>query len=160
MSFYIREFEWEVLDPKIHERVNEVLSSWGGTPYANGQIVKGVASYCAAFPVAVLDELFSVDLPIPKLSFHRTTTAKRNLKFMLERYKEECSVLQLEPRSLEPGDVLVLGEQSPTHCMIVGGTVNHFWHSNSPLGVVRTGCGFHSQILRVYRVTNKVKWIS
>lgn len=160
MSFYIRQFTWSLLDPAIHERVESVCESWYRTPYASGQIVKKRASYCAAFPVAVLDELFGVTERIPKLAFQKSKDAKRNLKFMLERYKDYCSVLHLEPELLEPGDVLVLGKEGPTHCLIVGGTKNHFWHSDSPLGVVRTGASFNLPILRLYRVTDKIKWVS
>lgn len=159
MSFYTREFTWATLDSKIHERVDIVLESWNRTPYVSGQCMKKVACYCAALPVAVWDELFGVEKPMSKLSFLKRNAAQRSLRFMLDRYKDICSIKDVVPENLEPGDVIVFGSKGPVHCMVVGGTVNHFWHSEPRIGVVRTGAGFYADILRVYRPTDKMKWM-
>jgi len=167
MSFFTLDLLWKSVaglteeeNKKLSFLVDSVCSSWDRTPWREGQICKGVGAYCAALPIAILDELYGVEEEIPKLAYVKRKHVQRSAKLMLTRYKEYADVNKIEPgEGIEPGDILVVGEASPNHVYIAGGFQSHLWHADRTPGVCRTGLGFYSSLLRVYRTTNKRSWL-
>lgn len=166
-SFHILDLEWVGVSELSAEenkqlvcRVEEVCSSWDGTPFRKGQICKGVGAYCAALPIAILDELFGITEEIPKLAYLKKKQILKSARFMLDRYKDLADVFTVKNiTAIEPGDLFVVGIPHPVHVYLAGGHQSHLWHTCQSIGVCRTGLGFYDPLSKVYRVSNKRSWL-
>lgn len=147
-------------------RMDRILAEWEGTPYRDGQSVKGVGTFCTAFVCAVLDELYrrTPATPLPQIptdaSMHDRATAWRGLRWFLSHYPAhealECTIVQ-------PGDILVTGPQSggPGHAIFVGPRENTLWQCSG--GAVHF-TGMHIPdtytLFAVYRFADRASWLS
>lgn len=158
-------FTWRPVDAAIEAHVQRVLDSWVGTPYRDGQQVKGVGTDCVRFVVATIDELFGRPCqPIPKLPgdacLHDRASAMRVMRIILEKYQPMEEVVN---GTLEPGDVLVVGPPrgGPGHAMFAGARRNTIYQATTA-GVHQCGLSFpphYCKLFHVFRATEKEKWI-
>lgn len=143
---------------RIERRLAAILSGIEGTPFHQLR--------CADFAVRVLDELYglpteeAVASQIPTdIAAHDRRGAVRAMRMLLERYP--CHK-RLRGRSVEPGDLLVVGPVGggPGHVMIVGPKENTAWHSLPRSGVHQTGMFLpeHYKFYRAYRCTDREEW--
>jgi cell wall-associated NlpC family hydrolase len=150
------------------ERLQQVLDSWRGTKYANGQGLKGVRADCVGFVGGVLDELHGYDVenlpPLerhaPDLAWHDPVEAAR-ISVRISRRWPHC-VLHPNLWFPQPGDVPLLAvnaERIGGHVAIMGARPNEVWHCADGSGVCFTGIGAVRQsILRVWRPLEKESW--
>jgi hypothetical protein len=160
-------FDWLPISPVIETHIHEVLESWVGTPYMDGQNVKGVGCDCVRFVTGAIDELFGRELiPIPKLPsdacLHDREASMRVMRIILEKYQPLEDVL--EEGTLEPGDIIVNGPPTggPGHAMFAGVQPNTLYQATRQ-GVFRCGMQLsiqYSKIFAVYRCTVKETWVS
>lgn len=140
--------------------------AWEGTPYREGQSVRGVGTFCTAFVCAVLDELYqdgrATSLPeIPTdASMHDRSTALAGLRWFLRRYPEHAEVTS---GKIQPGDVLVTGPSGggPGHAILVGPRENTLWQCSGG-SVHFTGMALPDcyQLHAVYRMKDRIRWLS
>jgi len=139
-----------------------LLRSWDGTPYMAGQQVQQVGVDCVRFVSAVLDALLGrqrtgmPDLP-QDTAMHNRTKAIAAMRAIIRLYPEAKVVRN--PRFIEPGDVLVVGEATggPGHAIIVGPEPNTLWQTGTT-GVRKCGLGLidaSQRLFRVYRISNR-----
>lgn len=100
-------------------------------------------------------------LPSPRLpqdmAFHTRKAAMKAMRFLRRLYMPNIIVMD---GSIEPGDLLIVGpvRGGPGHLMIAGSQPNTLWHALKP-GVTQTGMSFFGEIIRIYRFTDKDKWL-
>lgn len=142
-------------------RIESLCSSWLGTPYRHGQRRRGAGVDCANFIVAVLDELYGVQLPpIPTFPAGAGATSEKAepaIRAIMSRFPHE-RVNPSEP--IEPGDVVfTLTGDHVGHVLLAGVRAGELWHAARGVGVCRTGLGAYAgQIDRLYRPLNKELW--
>lgn len=139
-----------------------LLRSWEGTPYMAGQQMQKVGVDCVRFVSAVLDAALRRErTAMPELpqdtAMHDRTRAIAAMRLIMRLYPEAEVVRN--PRFVEPGDVLVVGEASggPGHAIIVGPEPNTLWQTGT-LGVHKGGFGLidvSQRLFRVYRLRNR-----
>lgn len=148
-------------------RLERILDSWDGTPYAIGQQMKGAGVDCVRFVAAVLDELYGYKrLPVQDLphdvALHQRETAIAAMRLIMKLYEPNEPVLD---EILEPGDILVMAppKGGPGHAMIVGARENEIWHSTGKR-VQMTGIGFFDaghtgwKLFGAYRALDRERW--
>lgn len=138
-------------------RLESVCESWAGTPYVKSQRLRGVAVDCANFVVAVLDELYGLNLPpTPSLPAGEThEKAEPAIRAIMSRFPHRRLSAG---ESIEPGDVVFTRTGDHVgHVLICG--PRGLWHAIQGVGVCRTGLGCLSgKVDRVYRLLNKELW--
>lgn len=136
------------------------LLSWEGTPYMRGQRVKRTAVDCVNFLAGVLDALYkSVPLPVLKMPLDIGIHSKRDSWIMNRRLIEAYPHISVRNNDVEPGDVILAKRGlGPGHVLIVGPELNTVWHASSGGGVVKTGIAQIGQVVRVWRLLEKIKW--
>ena len=152
---------WVDIDPKIQERLEDVIMPWKGTPYMTGQQICGVGVDCVRFVCAVLDDLYGMrrqgveHMPYDTC-LHNPEGARRVMKKVLSRYDHETLNTF---RSVEPGDILMVGVNgAPGHAMIIGKR-NQLWHQSGK-SVVMTSAIFPVwKPVKLCRPKNKDLWI-
>ncbi len=155
----------------VSVRIHEVLESWVGTPYMEGQGVRGVATDCVRAVAGVLNDLFGyVRAPLERLpqdvALHAPDTARAALRRFLAIYQPHRRLERGEP--VEAGDVLVAGYNGPGHALIAGASQWSLYHATEFAGFHRAGRsafapaadGRPLQLFAVYRIGDKHKWAS
>jgi hypothetical protein len=152
-------------DPRACKRLGAILDTWERTPYSEnpGPNPKGIGVSCVGFLCGVLDELHRamdpIDYPsLPRdLGMNNPSEARTTLRHMLEAFPKHDRVNVM---SVQPGDILVVGQAGPGHAMIVGPRRNTIWHAGGP-SVHYTGWVLppHSKLFAVYRLRNRDSWI-
>jgi hypothetical protein len=135
----------------------------------HGQSCRGVVVDCVRFVVGVLDELYHVadskePVPVipPDASWHDPRGTMRVAQAIARRYPND----RIVGREIvgEPGDVIVmrtsLAVDSPGHVAIVGARRNTIWHANPGVGVIESGIGEAKQVMHVWRMKGKDRWLS
>lgn len=156
-------------------RLERILGEWEGTPYRNGQSLKGVGTFCTAFLCSVLDELYRKAQPTPlpdippDAAMHDPERARGGLRWFLETYPNHVRV---EPeidgpykgrRIVQPGDVLVSGPVGggPGHAILVGPRENTLWQCSGQsvhwTGLYLPDC---YSLFAAYRMTDRETWLS
>lgn len=155
---------WKGLSPELNTRVEEVCESWRGTQYGRGQKCKGVAADCFRSIFGALDDLFGrVILELPNIphdaAFHSPKTALRALE---EVEPQVPGVFRADTNEFNPGDVIIVGPNSPAHAMMVGGRRNVLWHCSNSTGWKPTGMGSSLAIFRRYSFTDEARsqWLN
>lgn len=144
--------------PVIRERLEPVLEAWRGTPWAEGQRVRGVASMCFGFVCGVLDELFGRRIPdelVPLDAEMRTRRGALAAMLRVRRfYRPNVVVLD---RVVWPGDVVVMGPDGrASHAAIVGLNQDELWETTrgsqvGPTHFAALGAR-RDRVVRVYRM--------
>lgn len=158
----INHLEWRDLDTCacVKPRLLKILQSWEGTPYMDGQRLRGVATNCIGFASGVLDELYGSESSFPRLppdtAMHNRREAMRIMRTMMRAFQHEQAI-----DYVEPGDVLVTGELGggPGHIIVVG--ERQLWQSTRFFGVRPTGLGLiqtHQVFHAAFRMLNKESW--
>lgn len=149
-------------------RVEEVLSSWKGTPYMALQSCKGKQGGidCVRFVCASADELYGYSrgplesLP-PDQSLHDREGCIAAMRLLCRRYEPLDDAT--EDEYVEPGDILVVGPKGggPGHAMFVGGSRGHIWECVQHYGVVLSGMPMlgDTELFRILRVKDKNSWL-
>lgn len=147
-------------------RLESVCQSWEGTPYLEGQCLKGKAADCIHFFSGTMDELYgsSRTQELRRLrgdvSLHNKEAVVRAMRAILKVFPERVEVLD---NTLEPGDVVVTGPANggPGHVMLAGGRRGILWHCTRQTGVQQTGYGILTleKLFAVYRATDKELWL-
>jgi cell wall-associated NlpC family hydrolase len=154
-----------VASPPYHARLDAVLRSWRGTPFAAGQCCRGRGADCRFFVVAVLDELHGVTAPKPRrlpldVRWNNPPGRLAALREFTGRYP--CRPLRVGREAYEPGDALVVCRpgQDPDrahHLAIVGvGDPAPLWHAG--LGGVTFTSLTHYRVGHGFRFTNRESW--
>lgn len=158
--------EWRTLP--CSERVDEILTSWSGTPYMALQARKGRGGGidCVRFVCCAADELYGfsrgpVESLPPDQALHDRKGAIEAMRAICRRYEPLDDAT--ESAYIEPGDIFVVGPigGGPGHAMIVGGYRGHIWECLQDGGVRRSGMpllGEHTELFRIYRVKDKHLW--
>ena len=144
--------------PIIGERLRPVLESWRGTPWAEGQRVRGVAAMCFGFVCGVLDELFGLRLPdelVPRDAQMRRRRGALAAMLRVRRFYRPNRVV-LGP-VVWPGDVVVMGPDGrAAHAAIVGPNPDELWETTRGASVRPTHLAALSarrdRIVRIYRM--------
>ena len=147
-------------------RLEEILLSWRGTPYREGQQCKGYGADCVRFVCAVLDELdgdYRKFKTLPSdASLHSPESARASMKQIMKIFMPH---LPVKDNTAEPGDILITGPKrgGPGHAMIVGFRRNTLWEATSPrihqVGWSLKG-NLHNKLFRVLRMTDRSKrWV-
>lgn len=142
------------------ERLMQVIHSWEGTPWIDGQQLRGRGVDCVRFVVGVLDELYRYDKPpvpvLPQhLGLHNRSDAIKATHAIASRYPH---VVVTEP---EPGDIVVvnIGEQGgPGHVAIFGDPPRLVWHAVSKVGVCFSSASSITRIYKIWRPLEKELW--
>jgi len=139
-----------------------LLRSWEGTPYLPAQQMQGVGVDCVRFVCAIYDALLQrkrTAMPIlpQDTALHDRKKAIRAMRQIRRLYPEMAPVRN--PRFVEPGDLLVVGETTggPGHAILVGPERNTLWQTGT-LGVYKGGFGLidtSQQLFRVYRLRDR-----
>lgn len=142
----------------IRERLTPALEGWRGTPWAEGQRVRGVASMCFGFVCGVLDELFGKRLPdedVPLDAEMRTRKSALAAMLRVRRFYRPNRVVR-EP-FVWPGDVVVMGPDGrASHAAIVGPRPDELWETTrgsevGPTHLAALGAR-RDRIVRIYRM--------
>lgn len=146
-------------------RMGRILNDWEGTPYADGQSVKGVGTFCTAFVCAVLDELYRKERPTPMpeipsdAAMHDRATAIAGLHWFLRHYPENE---RQDGDLVQPGDILITGPVGggPGHAMFVGPRENTLWQCSGE-SVHYTGMHLPDvyRLFAVYRMKDRHTWL-
>ncbi len=152
-------------DPRAVKRLERILESWERTPYSEspGENPKGQGVSCIGFICGVLDELAVAAVPIDyphlplDIGMNNPAGARSAMHALLGLFPDHERVNVM---SVQPGDVLVVGQGGPGHAMIVGPRRNTIWHAGGP-HVHYTGWVLppHSKLFAVYRLLNRDSWI-
>lgn len=159
---------WSPLDRpdaiEILERLEQVLQSWRGTPWLEGQRCKGERGGvdCRYFVAGVLDELYGVDhaRALPRVAndigVNDARAGARAVEAMMALYPHTINRSGLA----EPGDILIARRgMGPGHALIVGPRPNVAWHAMRGIGVTTIGPGRLSNlVMRIYRMSRKESW--
>lgn len=147
-------------------RMERILSQWEGTPYHEGQSLKGVGTFCTAFICSVLDELYQNRRPTPlpeiptDAAMHDRATAMRGLRWFLSHYPQHEEITST---IVQPGDILVTGPVGggPGHGILVGPRENTLWQCSGG-SVHFTGMSLPDayQLHAVYRMKDRTQWLS
>ena len=151
---------WEAGEPPavIRERLEPALEGWRGTPWAEGQRVRGVAAMCFGFVCGVLDELFGLRLPdelVPRDGQMRTRRGALAAMLRVRRFYRPNRIV-LGP-AVWPGDVVVMGPDGrAAHAAIVGPNPDELWETarGSQVGPTHLAAlaARGERIVRVYRM--------
>lgn len=151
-------------ESRLARRMGRIMAEWEGTPYLDGQCVKGVGTFCTAFVCSVLDELYGKDRPTPlpeiptDAAMHDPAKAREGLRWFLSHYPNHEK--RVDPH-VQPGDVLVTGPRGggPGHAILVGPCENTLWQCSGG-SVHFTGMSLPDQyqLFAVYRMTDRMKW--
>lgn len=148
----------------VERRLKDVLHSWRGTRYMDGQCVKGAGVDCVRFLACVLNELYREELAVPErlprdLSLHDPAGARAALRRFMETYPHDDVT---DAPALTPGDVLVTGpvDGGPGHAVLVGPVRNTLWEATTQ-GVDQTGWARPSteRVFRAFRLRERELWI-
>jgi len=150
----------------IRQKLEGVINSWKGTPYAPGQQAKGIGVDCVRFVTGIMDEMSNTThdyttLP-PDSYLHNPARSHAAVRQIIKLYAPFQKVID---GNIQPGDVLVVGPRQggPGHAYIVGCYDNELWDATGP-GVKKTsyaGALMNGMILhRAYRVLNSsYRWL-
>ena len=148
--------------------VQSLLEKWEGTPYMEGQRLRGVAVDCVNFFAAVYDDLCGfTESPAPVLklrgdrALHDRTSTMKVMRTLIQAYAPNC---RIDDGSIEPGDVAVTGPigGGPGHVLIASNETNSFFHATTDRGIVRAGATYFDGIqqpFKIYRYQNKLRWL-
>ena len=152
---------WSPGDPRVQQRVRRVLAAWEGTPYAMGQGTRRVATDCVGFVCGALSDLYRRRIPREHIAedaaLHRPEISKQAMRTMLEQFPSRRILAASERIEVEPGDVVVVGQNAPEHALIVGASAG-LWECLRRGGVRRTGLTPDRPIVAVYRPLLKESW--
>lgn len=153
------DFEWRETP---HDRqVRTVLDSWAGTPYREGERIKGKGVDCVNFAAGFLDEMRMQEHPteIRRLRGDRCLSAKGGTQKAMKAFLRAYDPMHEQQSAyyIEPGDLAVTGVEGPGHVLIAGATPNTWYHAVRPRGIVWTGSGRyeHEMPWRIYRYMKK-----
>lgn len=150
----------------IRDRLQEVLVSWLGTPYREGQCVKGMGCNCVFLGAGVLDELFGMEdrrkVPVldPEVSVWNDKKSWSVVRAMRTLWHGSDEV-----DFIEPGDLLVCrgtdsrtSPANPGHLMIASADPNIIFETSKNLGVYSTRLSHARPVIRIYRPRRKDLW--
>ena len=146
------------------QRLEQILESWRGTKYSNGQQLKGVGVDCTRFSGGVLDELRGVvttqvaALPYDA-SLHNKAGAESAMRELLRLY---APLRKVGGVTVQPGDFVITGPAGggPGHAMIAGPRRGELWQTNSRR-VWPSGLALNNQLQivhGVYRDERRREW--
>lgn len=158
---------WEPLNVPngllVEARLQGLLQSWQGTPYARGQQCPKSGVDCVRFVTAVLDGLNQFDsTPLDLVPFdaamHSREGAVRTIWSLCRGY----GLRAYRGADSQPGDVIIVSFRGggPGHAMLVGPKPNTIWHVGNR-GVVRcgwslpVGMSYHGTLRQVDRTNWK-----
>ncbi len=144
-------------------RLETVLRSWEGTPWAAGQCCPGRGVDCRYFVCGVLDELYQIRSPLPPrkpldTAIHNRDGAVTALRQLIDRYPSETIPVD---SAFEPGDVLIVRpplahDQTLKHAIIIG-PGGRAWHAG------RGGVSYIAiagwAVTHAFRPLEKQRWI-
>lgn len=145
-------------------RLDAVQKSWLGTPYMEGQSVKGAGVDCIRLVTSILDELYGLtgtsELPVtPRDLGQHSDGWLRLAKYALQTYPLE----QESHNTIQPGDVILTRgsknskPDSVSHIAMAGRSGSVI-HATSPR-VGMTAIAGLPPIERVYRPLQVERWI-
>jgi len=158
---------WRRLDNTTAQaHLGNVLRSWEGTHYMQGQSTKGKFADCVGFLIGVANELTSREYmrsSLPQdVAFHSKRTAMAGMRMLMEAYPEWSKHATFD--CLHPGDVLGVGPRNggPGHAIMVGDRPNTLIHCVQNSGVHYTGVGLlqdYQELKHVYRCADPGIWL-
>lgn len=155
--------EWRPLqDEGVLARFREVLLSWEGTPYREGQQMKRQGVDCVRFVVGVSDEMRGRRTTLQRLPADRSLHNKEGAESALRTILRTCApLIEVTNGKVEPGDTFVTAPLGggPGHGLLAGFDPFTLWHVDRAAGVVRTGAGLQDhRLVKIYRPFDKHLW--
>ena len=146
------------------QRLDSILRSWLGTPWASGQCCRGRGVDCRMFVCAALDELYGIKTPKPAriprdTGSNNLPAAQAMTRTLMERFPIERVASAAE---FQPGDILIVNRRGASraamqHLMIVGvGTPTPVWHAGL-IGVCYTALAGWT-VAHAYRPQFRERW--
>ena len=89
------------------------------------------------------------------MMMHSRHESMKAMRFIRRLYMPNIIVTD---GTIEPGDMVIISWDGPGHLMIGGAKPNTLWHAMKPR-ITQTGMSFLGDVLRIYRFTDKIKWL-
>lgn len=149
-------------------RLLDTMEDWRGTPYRADCRLKGIGVNCINFLAAIMDEMYSVSVPTPVLSFPETASlhsrepGQKAIRELLQAWYGSDKVDRAGP--FRCGDVLIHRASTTDHPRAGAGHVAIYcnpwvYHALPGLGVTRTWIKhLRHDIIKAYRPRRQDLW--
>ncbi|MCP4612149.1 MAG: hypothetical protein GY845_25925 [Planctomycetes bacterium] len=151
-------YKWRTRSGYSLDKLASVLQGWLGTPYREGQAVKGVGVDCVRFGVSVACEMANIDMiDVPRDAPLTSTFSPKKAFATVKKIRDQLPMYkQAEIKRITviyPGDLIIARRgEGPGHILVVGTKPHSLYHAINGSGVAKTGTSAIGQIEFIWRM--------